>query len=138
MKSDELIPKEFSPFQEFLIQRFMEFERKAGRPVSENTFARYLGVSSGNWNAWKWGTRVPEYASAILLAEKLGPEVFEILGYPPVVVTKDKRLLYIISHWNDDGFEEMQDLIYDNVKEEVAKVQKELHKPANTVEHQNT
>ena len=65
-----------TPFQMFLVDRYLEYQNQKRRPVSDNEFARYLGVNAGSFNQWINGSRTPDFANAVKLSVKLGPEVF--------------------------------------------------------------
>lgn len=107
-------------FQKMLQDGYIEFLRKTGkRKASDNAYAKWLGVTPPSLNQWINGYREPNFENALLLSEKLGPEIMEILGYPMVVSASDPRLQYIVKHWRDID-DETQDLMYEHAQEEVS------------------
>jgi transcriptional regulator with XRE-family HTH domain len=66
-------------FKDWIAQKYREWSR--GKK-SETQFAIYLGVSQATMNAWINGSRgLPKSAKIIRsLADKLGPEIYEIIG----------------------------------------------------------
>jgi hypothetical protein len=105
-------------FQEFLFAKFLEWERlQPKRRSSYSAFARYLSDNSLNitvsqaliegWvnNRFKPG---PKYAP--VLAEKLGPEVYDYLDIPK----PDPLLIYIQSNWANLS-PELQQNIHDEI-----------------------
>lgn len=96
-------------FQEFMLMEYAKFadRRKKIRP-SMNEFGRWLGVKVASLDHWMNGNRVPDLANAIVLSERLGPRVFEILGYPPMFKITDPRLRYIVLNWEDFSDEQQR------------------------------
>jgi len=109
-----------TPFQMFLVDAYLDYQNKKRRPVSDNEFARHLRVNAGSFNAWINGSRTPDIGNAIKLGEKLGPEVYDLLGYPRIIGTRNLQLQYIAEYWEELP-EEIKVLIYEHVKEEVVK-----------------
>ena len=100
MKLEE--PPEMTPFQEFLFQKYAEFAemRHKIRPTTSE-FARYLHVKHTSLDHWLGGGREPDLANAVILAKKLGPRVYELLGFPPLYEIRDPKLLFIFNLWED-------------------------------------
>lgn len=90
--------EEKTPFQELLSQAFLDFIEKRGEagvreleldgPVEYKIeekdtieFAKWLGVNHSSFIQWINGNEIPDVESARVLAERLGPDVFDILGY---------------------------------------------------------
>ncbi|MEN6572050.1 MAG: helix-turn-helix transcriptional regulator [Anaerolineaceae bacterium] len=69
-------------FKEWMMGKFIEWRdtEKSGI-ASYSDFARYLGVGVNQYTQWRTGNNLPNYDSAKILASKLGPEVYELLGY---------------------------------------------------------
>ena len=87
-------------FQELLTEAYTEYLAKTGkRRVSDNEFARYLGVSPASFNQWINGNRTPDLENTARLAKKLGPRVFDILGFPTVIEADDPELKFIAQNW---------------------------------------
>ena len=91
-------------FHKFLFEKFIEWERKQPKKRSSySAFARYLSENSRNitvsqpsLDAWLNNKYAPSEKYIPLLAEKLGPEVYDVLNLPP----PDPILTYIVSQWN--------------------------------------
>lgn len=99
-----------SPVQQLLTDLYAAYLAKSGkRKVSDNVFARWLGVSPSNWNYWINGSRLPELKNALLLAPKieqlLGSEArvqfMSLLGEPNYQQIRDPQLQEIVSHWDE-------------------------------------
>ena len=110
-------------FQQFLTDKIIEWEMGNRKQVSDNAFARYLGVSTGSWNQWKNGNRTPDFSNACKLARKLGPEVFDLLGFPRVIAANNPQLEFIVKVW-DQLDTDTQNVIHEHVMEEVQKKHK--------------
>lgn len=92
--------QELSAFQNLLLDAYAKQVAKAKRrKMSDTQFAQWLGVNAAAYNTWINGTRKPDVSSAIKLAEKLGPEVFDALGYPRVYQIDDPELKFIVENW---------------------------------------
>lgn len=104
-------------FQELLTEAYMEYIESHGkRRVSDNQFARYLGVSPASFNQWINGNRLPDIENAAKLAKKLGPRVFDVLGYQEVTYIEDPDLKFITRNWRYlDG--DTQQQIIDHITE---------------------
>jgi transcriptional regulator with XRE-family HTH domain len=89
-------------FQDFMLGEYAKFaeRRKKIRP-SMNEFGRWLGVKVTSLDHWMNGNRVPDLANAIILSERLGPRVFDVLGYPPLFRITDPKLRYVILNWEE-------------------------------------
>ena len=104
-------------FQKFLTEAYLEYAADSGkRRVSDNEFAKYLGVAPASFNQWINGNRVPDVYNAAKLARKLGPRVFDILGFPYIVEANDPDLRFIIRNWSHLPGDVRQQ-IYDHVVE---------------------
>lgn len=106
-------------FQRMLNDGYLEFIAKTGkRKASDNEYARWLGVSPPSLNQWINGYREPNLANALILSERLGPGILEVLGYPIVLSADDERLKYIVKHWHDVD-DETRDIMKSHVEEVV-------------------
>ena len=107
-----------SAFQQLLSEAYLNYQRtKKARKVSDNQFARWLGVNPGSFNQWITGNRLPSYQNAVILAERLGDVVYDVLGYDkPGMHSNAADLRYIAEHGGmiDD---ETRATIYAHVKE---------------------
>ena len=68
--------------KDWLNQKFVEWERTQGGRQSYYAFARFLGVSQSGLGAWMTGSSTPGGDDLIALADKLGAEVYDVLGLP--------------------------------------------------------
>ncbi len=109
----------YNRLQEMLMEAYVEYVGKRKRPVSQNEFARKrLGVSPASYSQWVNGIRLPDFGNCVILAKALGPEIFDIMGYPRLPNYADSKIQFIAERWtylDEDTKEE----IYNHVKEEV-------------------
>jgi len=92
--------EQLSALQELLTEAYSDYLANTGRRrVSDNEFARWLGVSPASFNHWINGNRTPDFESAMKLSKRLGPRIFDVLGYPEVASSNDPDLQYIVRHW---------------------------------------
>lgn|SRR5574337_836790 len=66
----------------WLLDKFREWERSTGRKQTEMEFARYLSVTQPSLARWMAGDHLPTGGNIRKLADKLGPEIYYILGFP--------------------------------------------------------
>lgn len=65
----------------WLHKKFLEWQTERGESKDIQDFAAYIGVSSGAMSNWLNGRRVNmTLKMASRFAEKLGPEIYEVLG----------------------------------------------------------
>lgn len=69
-------------FSEYLLNKLQEFEKQRGQRTTLDKFAEYLGVKRPILSIWLSGKSQPSLESVRQLAEKLGPEVYEVLNLP--------------------------------------------------------
>jgi transcriptional regulator with XRE-family HTH domain len=67
-------------YNDWLINKFGEWERKTGRRQSYSAFARYLGVKQSSLSQWLAGNYPPADDNLRKIANKLGFEIYDILG----------------------------------------------------------
>jgi transcriptional regulator with XRE-family HTH domain len=67
-------------YNRWLMDKFVEWERKKGQRQSYSAFARYLGVKQSSLSQWLAGNYPPSRENVEKLAEKLGPEIYDIMG----------------------------------------------------------
>jgi hypothetical protein len=117
MEDNKMVEK-ITEIQELLNNAYTEYLAKTKRRrASDNDFARWLGVSSSNLNQWINGNRAPGIMNAVRLSGKLGPVVFDVLGFPRMVNTAhDPILRFINDNWHlvDD---ETKEQIHEHIKE---------------------
>jgi len=94
----------------WLNQHFLDWERQEGKRRTITAFAQYLGVPQSSLSSWMSGAYMPSGESIQKIAEKLGYEIYDILGVqrPPLA---DERLAYIASIWDDLDEEARQKLL---------------------------
>ncbi len=68
---------------DWLEQKFQEWQKTEGSPQSYYTFARFLDVGHSLLAQWISGASVPQDDDLARLANKLGPEIYEILNTAP-------------------------------------------------------
>ncbi len=68
--------------KDWLNQKFVEWEKSQGHKQSYYAFARYLEVSQSGLGQWMIGSGVPSGDDLLNIANKLGAEVYDILGLP--------------------------------------------------------
>ena len=83
-------------FKKFLELEFLEWQRKVGARKTVAEFADFLGVSQSTVSAWWNQTRSPEGENLRKLANKLGLEVYDVLGLP----RPDEDLHFISQNWD--------------------------------------
>jgi transcriptional regulator with XRE-family HTH domain len=84
-------------FRQFLEDSFLKWQIDKGGRKTVYEFAEYLGVSQPAVSAWWNETRIPQGDTIRKLAEKLGVEVYDVLGLP----RPDPDLFYIQSVWDE-------------------------------------
>ena len=68
--------------KDWLNQKFIDWEKAQGHRQSYYAFARYLEVSQSGLGQWMVGTGVPSGDDLLSIANKLGPEIYDVLGLP--------------------------------------------------------
>jgi len=66
-------------FSEYLLSKLQEFEKQRGKRTSLDKFAEHIGVSRPLISYWLKGT-IPSLENVQILANKFGPEVYDVLG----------------------------------------------------------
>lgn len=89
-----------SKFSEWLNERFLEWEQQQGKRQTVSAFARYLDVPQSSLSSWMAGAYVPSGENLLVLASKLGSEIYDTLGVlrPPIA---DPDIVYIASVWKE-------------------------------------
>ena len=67
---------------ECLNRKFLEWELSQGKRKTLGQFSEYLGVSRISLSDWINGKYVPKSQNIGKLAEKLGPEIYDLVGIP--------------------------------------------------------
>jgi hypothetical protein len=67
-------------FREWINKKFVEWESKTPNKRSTYAaFARYLGINPVNFTRWRTGPTEPDLPNVKKIAEKLGPEIYDVL-----------------------------------------------------------
>lgn len=80
---------------QWLEREYLRWQLEEGRRGTIGDFAEWLGVSRNTYNNWATRGRPPSRKHVELLAEKLGEDIFDIVGLP----RPDPRLHTIIDNW---------------------------------------
>lgn len=92
-----MLPMVKTKLGEWLEQQYVTWQARQGGRRTIDAFAQYVGVSRVAINRWMNGTRTPDAEYADLIAEKLGPEIYDLLDIP----RPDPRLQAIIRQWGN-------------------------------------
>ncbi len=92
---------------EFLYEGLQAFEAKQKRRVKLGEYADWLGIDQASYSLWANKKRLPSRANCAKIAEKLGPEIFDIMGF----ARPDKALQRVVSSWNQLTEEEQADIL---------------------------
>lgn len=101
-------------FRQWLEMKYLEYQRNSGGRKTVLQFAEHLGVSQQTLSTWMNETRRPQGENVRKIAEKLGLEVYDVLG----LQRPDPILFYIQKHW-DELPEEDQRALLDQAEEYV-------------------
>lgn len=82
---------------QWLNHQFLLWQLNQGGRQTVGEFAKYLGVSRDALYKWINGQRVPDLECVEKLADKLGPEVYALVGLP----LPNQQLLRIKRSWED-------------------------------------
>lgn len=97
-----------TPVSVWLEKKFKDWRNDQPRGKDTITaFAAWLEVSRGSLNNWMLNDHIPEGISLIVLASKLGPEIYELAGAKPL----KENLRIIVENW---------DRIPDDIQERIA------------------
>lgn len=80
---------------EWLERSFLTWQSQRGERKTVEAFAEWLGVHRVSLSRWMNTERLPDSSYADLIADKLGPEIYDLLGLP----RPDPRLQAIIKQW---------------------------------------
>ena len=87
---------------QWLDHQFLQWQIAQGGSKTVVEFAEYLGVSRDALYKWMNGKRVPDFEYVERLADKLGPEIYGLVGLP----RPDEQLHRIRQSWEDLSEEE--------------------------------
>lgn len=97
--------------EEFLEAEHLKWMVREGKKKSQNDFAKWLGVASGSLSQWMNGMRLPSEENVHLLADKLGPKVYDILGHRRSM-PKDERFQKLAEYWYEFNEDQRDKLLY--------------------------
>jgi len=66
---------------EWLEGKYVEWMSRSGRRKSIQEFAEWLGVPRPHVSRYLGGSRIPSRKNADKIAAKLGPEIYDLLGF---------------------------------------------------------
>jgi transcriptional regulator with XRE-family HTH domain len=66
--------------KDWFMKQFLDWQTREGEKRTVKAFAEYLDVSRGTLNNWMLGGREPKGYNVNNLANKLSPEIYDILG----------------------------------------------------------
>jgi len=98
----------------WLEQQFLDWQSQTGSRQTISDFADYLSVGRVALTNWMNGKRIPSGDSVKRIAEKLGPQIYRILGLVP---PDDEKLLQLLEYWDELSEKEQEELL-----EEVAQI----------------
>ncbi len=90
---------------QWLDRQFILWQIDQGGSMTVEEFAQYLDVSRDALYKWINGQRVPDLECVEKLADKLGPEVYALVGLP----LPNQQLLRIKRSWEDLSEEEQEE-----------------------------
>lgn len=84
-------------FAKWLERKYIDWLREKGEIASQREFAEYIGIEPMNLsNYLNAKRRMPDPDSVMKIAEKLGPEVYDVLG----LARPDPQLQKLTSMWH--------------------------------------
>lgn len=111
----DLIKYDMPEFKDWLMGKFIEWEKTQPRRQSYSAFARYLNVKQSSLSQWMAGSYDPEDENIEKIAEKLGEETYDALGLP----RPDRQLEKLVNIY--DGVPEENHEVLISLVEEIAK-----------------
>ena len=67
----------------WLDKKFLEWQNQMGEPMRQKQFAAYIGVKPSTYSSWVNDGVPPTGENLYKLADKLGYEIYEIVGETP-------------------------------------------------------
>lgn len=74
----------------WLNDRFLDWAKQTGERKTIREFSEYLEISEGFLSKWMRGERAPRNEHVVMLGNKLGNEVYGLLGWPTPISTPDR------------------------------------------------
>jgi len=100
--------------------QYLDWQRELGKTQPRVAFAKWLGIPQPTLSAYLHGRRSPQGFTVDKLAEKLGVEVYDVLG----LKRPDPWLRLVLRMWQDLHEEDQQSVI-EMMQEMVARRQGE-------------
>lgn len=94
-------------FPAWLEQKYLEWQGERGKRATLAQFADYLGLSAPLLSHYLNGLRKPTKDNIRKIAQRLGPEVYDILG----LQHPDPKLRFITRNWGHITVEQQQQLL---------------------------
>ena len=94
-----------------LTQEYLKHQQRTGRLISQREYARYLGIPVSTFNEIFNGRRPPQGENLHIIADAIGPIVYDILDEPRRMPTGDVVLDFVASNWHlldDESKERIQ------------------------------
>lgn len=91
----------------WLEQKYLEWQGQRGKRATLAQFADHLGISAPLLSHYLNGLRKPTADNVRKLAQRLGPEVYDILG----LQDPDPKLRFIARNWGRLTSEQQQQLL---------------------------
>lgn len=82
-------------FRQYLEGKFLEWQQQQGGRRTVSEFAEHIGVTQAAISSWWNNNRIPQSDSIRKLADKLGLEVYDVLG----LERPDADLYFIQQNW---------------------------------------
>ena len=105
---DIFVAKERNEFSRWLEQKYLDWQSERGRRVLLQEFADWLGISKQLLSHYLNGRNVPNGPTVTKLADKLGPEIYDVLG----LARPDPNIQPIISAYDEMDEETRQALLH--------------------------
>lgn len=67
-------------FKDWLVGKFLEWEKQQEKRQPYVAFARFLGVKQSALSQWMNGNNTPTLDYVGVISDKLGPEIYDVLG----------------------------------------------------------
>jgi hypothetical protein len=74
--------EELASIAAWLNRAFIDFQAERGRRRTIRDFSEYLDVDYSLLTKWLKGVAAPGNENVIILANKLGPEIYDLRGWP--------------------------------------------------------
>lgn len=114
-------------FADYLNKKFLEWQLNRGVPTSMTEWAKWMNVPNTSLSMWMNAVRLPVGDNIYKLADRLGPEVYDLLGLPRHIPRDDyvERMVewYYDPDVSDEARAQVWDIITGNKKEEANKAE---------------